>query len=283
MSSYKEKLKASQGNSREFTKLPIVESYQIKEHPDTKEPLFLRWDKEAGEKGEHVYLKGSVEGVMIGNAMRMYAFDDELGKNGGNYFSDYYFNKDEVTLFKPGDKIVKAVKGNLEEVIEWIAGNTTSRMAKKKVCIFLQTLDGLIEVQSNITIFIDQLKTCRRQAQSMDVFLERMMILTPSVWTPESNVTKKAVDILGRFITKNPPKFADMVIGQPVPETWSEKLGEVADLFIKWKKEKMQLGTAITTKVTTDIDEQNGKPEKTAQEKAVVKESQSPPYDDLPF
>lgn len=260
---YKEQLKQSQGQSRNFIDLPLTAVYKIGEHDGSA--AFIRYDKETKE---NIALLESIEGVMIGGAMKLFAFDDGLGSKGGNYFSDYYFDKNTVKILKPGERVEIVYKGDLEGATNWIASNTTSRVPKKRWCIFLFTSSGLVEVQTNMTIYFDQVKRLKQEQKNPDIFLDNVIRLEAKEYSGEDNISKKALSILGKFIKKNPPKYADITLGDTIDPELGEQLIDVSQTFVEWKKQKMN-----------QID---GLKENPNIEKPQVNEPE-PETDDLPF
>ena len=229
MTDIKSKLKGSQGGS-DFVKLPILKTYSVKEV--NGEPMFLYWnkEKEENETTDNIFSKG----IYIGGAMRLTAYDDNLGAKGGNFFSNYYFNRESVVLFKPGKTTTVACKGNMDEVEKWIASNTTSKIAKKKWCFFILTKNGLVEVQTNLSIAIDHIKKFK------DPLTEKYCILTPAMFTPDTkDISNSCKQMLGKFATKNPPAYASLSVDEMISEDDFDNWGavECIDTYNAWKKQ----------------------------------------------
>ncbi len=249
--SIKGKLKSSQGSQSDYVKLPIVQIYKLKEHEN--EPVFSVYDK---EETKDVFSKEPITGIYIGSAMKMSSFDDNIGKNGGQFFSSYYFNKERIVLFKPGKTLEKVITGTMEEVEAWIASNTTSGKPNKKRCFFVLTAEGLVEIQTNLSISIDQEK------KNKEALSEKYIILTPATYSKtDKNVGIKTHEILGKLAVKNPPNYANITVGELISEEDFEKWGadEVIEAFAKWK-------------------EQNTK----TPEKATITQEEEPPVNDVP-
>lgn len=227
--SFKDKLKASQGGSGNFVKLPIAVSFSLGE--DGGGVYFKSYDT---EKQENVFLDKPITGMYIGGAMKLSAYDDNIGSKGGNVFSAHYFTKENITLFKPGKTVEKVCVGNMDVIEKWIAENTTSRVAKKKWCFMILTKDGLIEVQTNMVIAIDQLK------KNKEGISERYVTLTPTLYTPKTDISKSAHDYLGKFAKKNPPKFAYLTLGAFISEddfnNWNAEAA--INAFTKYKAQQ---------------------------------------------
>lgn len=247
--SIREKLGASQGGQTSFVKLPTVHSWSVAEDEDGN-IVFKRWDKtlEKNILSEH-----PLEGIYIGGAMKLSAFDDNLGSSGGNYFSSHYVNKENIVLFRPGKKIESVAKGNIEVIEKWIATNTTARSPRKKWCFFVLTEDGLIEIQSNITIAIDQLK------RHKEAIKENYAHFTPSLYDETSDLTKSCKEMLGKFAKKNPPKYAYLQASELISiEDWEGwEAEETIKIFAEWKKQKASITTAIAEEVEETKTEEN--------------------------
>lgn len=233
--SIKEKLSASQGGNNQFVQLPLKYSFSMAED-EQSETAFKSWNKET-EQNEFYY--EPLKGIYIGGAMKLSAYDDNLGSKGGNYFSSHYVNKENIVLFEPGKTIKRVCQGNMEEIEKWIATNTTSRAPRKKWCIFLLTEQGLVEVQTNITIAIDQLK------KNKEAISERYVILVPTLYSPDNDLSKSCKEMLGKFATKNPPKYASLSTGELITEmdfeNWDTE--NVIETFKEWKKQKASIQT----------------------------------------
>lgn len=222
MTSYKDALKSSQGEQGNFIKLPIAKSYQI------KDGKFAAWNKET----EVNDLADSIAGVLIGTALKMSVFDNNHGKKGGTWNSTWYFtNQDKVVVFTPDGN--KDFVGTAEKALEYLF-NTVRANPKKRSCLFMATKEGLVEVQSNVTLTIAQNNTLR--AKNKDVFLDSVIKLIPATYAPE-NFDKKVHDILGKLVEKNPPHYAVIDPVQPITDAIAEQLNlqELALTFTKWK------------------------------------------------
>ena len=249
--SIKDKLRGSQGSSSDYVKLPIVQIYKLKEVD--KNPVFAVYDK---EEKKDVFSKEPITGIYIGSAMKMSSFDDNIGKNGGQFFSSYYFNKEKIVLFKPGKTLEKAIVGNMDEVEAWIANNTTSGKPNKKRCFFILTAEGLIEVQTNLSISIDQEKKYK------DALSEKYIILIPAQYSKtDKNVGLKTHEILGKLAIKNPPCYACISVGELITEEDFETWGadEVIETFTKWKEQNTKTPEKVVPQ-NEDAPQENDAP-----------------------
>jgi hypothetical protein len=219
---YKDKLKESQGESISYPKITTSLNLEVKEQ--NGKPCFAYWDT---TKEEMVYTSTPIEGVLIGKCMMASVYDDNLGSKGGTYKSSYYLtNNDKIVLFGKGGQI--AARGTIDE-IEAFAVNLTGNLSKKQV-ILVQIESGLLAVITNITLAIGGFN-----AFDKDVFLTHNIVITPKLYDPNNkSISEKTKKYLGKFASKNPPKYAEISIGKPIEEIIG--LGESIDMFLNWKK-----------------------------------------------
>lgn len=236
MSNIKDLLKKSQsnGDSKSYTKLDISLRIDVKEK-DGK-PMFHWYDKSKEEGKRDVYHKGPIKGILIGDAMVMSSFDEDLGSNGGQYYTGYYFNKQHqnVVFHTGGSK--PDFKGTGEEIEHWMTTTTSSKGAKKKKVLFILTDKGLVAVETNLSIAIDQMKT------KGDKFQEYMIALLPKKYDPETeSISAKAKEYLGKFAAKNPPKYAEILLDQPIEKTAIpfETVAEATNTFTQYREERI--------------------------------------------
>lgn len=194
-------------------------------------PAFVWWDK--NENVEKAFSK-AISGVYIGSAMRLSAFSPELGPKGNRYFSRPYWSLDNISLFEPTRSRAKLVmSGNMEEVVNFLNVHARGNIQKKKL-LYLATEGGLIMVETNISICIDQLKNFER-----DTFLDYQMVLQPRTYHAEDeNVSDQCKEhVLGSFALKNPPTYASISQGDPVTDDLLNDWGveNLLDNFLAWK------------------------------------------------
>jgi hypothetical protein len=278
MSNFKERLKATQGSGSSYPKLPIVATIELKE--DEGETVFQTYDKDSKTQ---VNYPAPIEGIYIGAAMQASAYSDNLGRNGGQYKSDFYVRNNNIALFAPTAKGYEVVcKGDIE-VIEAYLTSVGAPKAKKRQALFVLTTEGLVAVVTNLSIAIDQLTASKTALE------ENLIVLTPVLYSEDNpKITKKGKEYLGKFRTKNPPKFADISIGAPITEEIWENIGTdaVIDQFVAWKKFKEEGGE---TKEEVKEEPQQGAtwtPKSKEQQEAEM--AQGKQYlkaedDDLPF
>ncbi len=228
MSDFKNKLKQSQGGGSQYPKLPVVHTVELKEAGSDVE--FQIYDK---DQKVDVKYADEISGILIGTAMQVSSYSDNLGRNGGQYKSDFYVNNKNVVLFAPtanGYKVVS--KGTMDEVEKYINENSTGT-AKKRQVIFVLTPAGLLAVVTNLSIAIDQIGKHRES------LTENQIVLTAKLFDEkDESISKKAKEFLGKFRTKNPPKYASVSVGQPITEELWNELGAdyTIEQFTSWKK-----------------------------------------------
>lgn len=237
MSNFKDKLKQSQGQVNTYPKIPIFKTVELKDDDSNGAPSFCSYNKETKL---NEFSTEIITGIFIGAAMQMSSYSDSLGRNGGQYKSEHYVNNNHpVSLFAPkGEKYESVFKGTAPEVEEFIGKNSTST-AKKRQVLYVLTSDGIVAVITNLSIAIDQLGVNREALQ------ENFIVLTPALFNESmTTISKKAKEFLGKFRQKNPPKFADITVGQPIEEKdWNYmKADEAVDAYVNWRKFKEKGG-----------------------------------------
>lgn len=225
----------------DFIKLDIATRLEVKQAPENKGAAFRFYKNE-----ESIYVTKTISGIYVGDANIMTAYDDDLGTKGGTYFTTPYFTiKDSVVVLAPSKKggVEAAFRGTVVEAESWISANSTSGRPTKRKLVYLLTKSGLITVQTNMVIFIDQIKHIK------ELLFDNLLDMTPATYDSKNpGISKKAQDILGKFAAKNPPNYASMCVGQPLTdEFWLQcNAQEVFETFVKWKAQT----TDVTKKVT---------------------------------
>jgi hypothetical protein len=226
--SWKDKLRDAQKTSGgDIPKLSVVKVLDMKE-VDGK-PAFRFWDKDAEESK---FIVQPLIGVLIGQAFRCMVFDDTYGKHGGSYTSALYLSNSNITMYSPDGK--SRYTGSKEMIEKWLIGEGVKDSIRVKKCLLFATKSGLIEVQTNTIIAIDQVKVIKPED-----LINNKVILTPSMYNPEDPmISKVAKNYLGKFAGKNPPKYASITIGSPITaeDEVTLSIEEYADQFIKWKE-----------------------------------------------
>lgn len=272
---YKDSLKKSQNQSGERPRLDLTYIFETK-GDDGGTPCFRYWDKEACE---NKYIHNPINGIFIGSAMKLSIFDDSDSK-GMSYNSDYYFSNNKIALFNPFSKDRRPVVSGTKEDIEKFAADLTGNIKKCKT-IFLYTKQGLVEISTNLTIAIDQLSV------DTNTFLDNEIILTPALYDPEDEtISAGAKKWLGKFAPKNPPKYANITIGDHITLTPEEEkiLVGIVENFDKWCEFKK----SFTSKTDANVENKPEPESESDNQFDVEEESTQEPdatieEDDLPF
>lgn len=281
--SYKEKLKAAQTTGTDYPK--IEPSFFLKMKEIEGKAVFAYWSK---EKEKDIINSQPITGMLVGTAMNMEAYSDDLGRNGGSYKSTYYFNKShQLGILAPKkDGFGIVFKGTAVEAETWL-NKEAGTMPHKKAILFILTVKGeLIAVQTNLSIAIDQLNAFKGK----ETLFDNMITLTPRIFASDNkDISTKCKTILGKFASKNPPKYAEISVAGAITDEWIEEVnGEtVIDKFAEWKK------YVLDSNVTVDEKKEEEKPmidrttEKyVAPENPKLPEPEDEPFDDssdLPF
>ena len=236
--SWKDKIKENQGTSTGVTL--GAKSVQVKRNDDG-EVMFASWDK---DNSCNVWNK-TITGVLVGQSNKLSAFCTELGKNGGQYQSAFYFKNDDIQVYGQGKPFYK---GDYEGLLLALNSAGADKPSKKKV-LFIQTSDGLLAVETNMVIGIDKLR------QFQGEILENVIRLTASEYDPKNpRIAPKSVEYLGKFAVKNHPLYADIEVDQEITDSVAEALDleEALDRFAEWKKFKLGGGEEVVDEKTTE-------------------------------
>ena len=231
---YRKRARQAQGGGASL-KLPILIHFEAKADKAGK-PGFKWLDKNVEDPQKRVKsMKSAVNGYLLGTANMLTYFCTELNRS---YRSAFYWSNKYITLYKPsarGSELV--VKGNKEEVEAWLAQNATGNIKVHKV-LFVLTESGIVTMETNMTLFIDQVKSFDR-----DTFLDYMIVLSPKKYSPDDqSITNDAKGILGPFAETNPPTYANMGRGEEITDELF-KAREIApniDAFNAWKDERVE-------------------------------------------
>lgn len=280
MSNFRDKLKGSQGESKSFPKFkPDVILETKVEWVDKKPvPAFrLYQDK------KEFFIKKTIEGILIGQAMIMGGFDQREQKG---YKSSPYFSKAQnVAVFKSGMTGVtwKGTAAEAEMFIRNRCGNV-----KKRQIIYIATVDkksniSVVAIETNLSIAIDQMNV------EKDRFLDYSIVLTPTLFDENIKLSKKTREVLDIMFKVKPDEsktqmaYADIKAGQPMTNEFLDSfpgIDNVIDNFVEWKKYvSLQTAKDAGADMEPNYDvadpeyaERPGKPEEINLE-----------YDDLPF
>jgi len=291
--SWKDRLQNAQGTKDAAPKLGVIMHLEIKKNENRDNEPGFSYSKKNESTGdwETKFIHKPISGIYLGHSMRLTIFDDDLGKSGGTYKSDYYWDSKNVKLFNPISRKVE-VSGDMEEINKF-AAKCTGNPSKKQV-IFLLTKQGIITVTTNLSIAIDQLGNISR-----DDKVGKLLVLSPSILNDDSAVSNKAKGYLGKFIKKNPPLFADIKTGSEITDEDANiyRIEHYIDVFTTWLEYKQ--GVRETpgvidganpssynpheiNRLDDDTDADNGEPFTSKQAPADVP-SPEEEEDDLPF
>ena len=271
----RENLKKSQGEASTYPRIEPKFTLSVVKTEDGK-PSFRYYHNE----GDH-FTQEKIRGIFIGSAFRLTAFSDDIGKKGGNYFSDYYLSNKRIVLFMPGPGGVRvAGKGSLVDIEKHLVSEGAAAVKKRRILFVLIEKHGLVAIETNMTISIDQLKEFPK-----GTFLDFQMVLTPCVYFEgDPNVSKRAIDLLGRFIKKNPPNYALIEKGDPLTDEFYAKLN--GDMYVEqyavWRNHIL----SETPGAEIHVEDDDTETVATSNEQAPPNDNVPPdeePEDDLPF
>lgn len=214
MNKYREQQQAAMGGSN----APQFD----RKYYDVKDGQFSFWDGEARQT-----TKEPIVGIIIGKAFKAEVYDMDAKKF---YRTNFYLTNKEVKLFSSDGQLV--VHGTMDEVAAWTNSNLGTNPRKKQI-LWIATMEGVIELRSNITLAIDALRGYRWN-ELMDYVFE----FKPHVYSVKakdvSNATKER---LGKLAAKNPPSYFSMVKKEDLTDTLGDQmnLGAILNVYIKWK------------------------------------------------
>ena len=251
----REKLGDSQGV--EGSKFPrIATDLRLKVKANLKGVIsFNAWDSESKE---NKYYISPLTGIFIGAVNRLECFDQSYGNRGGSWSSTFFVaNSNNIVVFNPSGK--KEFAGNREALNAWANTKGLEKFKSKKILIVLTDTGKVVEVATNMILFIEQMK------QFADKTFSNFLIkLTPDVFdvaTNPINISKKGMEYLGPFAQTNKPKYARIEKDAVLDDALWDQYGaeEVADMFIAWKNAVSEGG--IDTKNPNPITEQDEVPD----------------------
>ena len=235
MSELTDRLRGAQGAGSSAPKLNVVGYLDMGLTADGK-PGFKFYNK---EEKKNMFIIKPLTGIFIGHCLQMEAFDKDARSKGATWNTSYYFqNSDMITLFEPsGDKSKVKMKGTAEEVRAAFGG--VKLQYKTKYNILLLTEKGLLMVSTNICLAIGDISPLQKE------IADRMLILVPSVYDPESKeIAKSTHKALGPLAASNKPKYARMILGEQINEEKAMSWGILAviDEFKAWREYKQKFG-----------------------------------------
>ena len=136
-----------------------------------------------------------------------------------------------IVLFAPEKgSYKKVVSGTIKDVESYLVQVRSKQVSKKKV-LFLLTKSGLIAISTNLSIAIDQ------HPKIKDELNTHQIVLTPKILSPEdTSISKKCREFLGKVIKENPPKYANMTVGNEITDEMAKELDiiPVIDMWDAW-------------------------------------------------
>lgn len=255
--SWKDKLKdAQKTNTSSFPKIETELVLEMKENAKGK-PAFRFWNSET-EKAE--YYDKPIQGVYIGRAFRCFAFDPNWGSKGGSYMSALYLYNTNITIFSPTMQASsKRFTGSREDVEKWLTSQGVKDNVSTKLCLLLATKQGLYEIRTNTSIGIDMFNKL-----DDDKLLSNKIVLTPTIYDPDNeNISSGTKKILGKFASKNPPKYAEIDVGEEITEEDAAilNLEKFADMYNTWKTSMLdKLNTPVKGEETVDAESADKNP-----------------------
>jgi len=208
--------------------LDIISRFSVKENGG--KPKFRYWNRDNGDKGEEVFFNNQIEGILIGEAMQFSAYDNE---NEVMYNSSMYLRKNnKIALFKKGNKVAS---GTLENLEKYLVSEGVSQIKKRWIYIIL-TKTGLISVETNVSIAIDQIKQIKKN--NKDAFIDNFIVLKPDVYDPDDKYFSQGLHKRMKITKakKNYPFFARIEVGDEISENDFDEYNEefYAEQFTEW-------------------------------------------------
>ena len=230
----RENLKGSQGQGNRFPRIEVEKRLRVKDNPENGKVSFEYWD---GDK--KIFYTNPIMGIFIGAVNTMQCFDQNYGSKGGSYKTSYYTsNNDNIVVFDPAFR--KCFTGTKEQINTWAASMQMEKFSSKKHLIVLSRQGGVVDVESNMILFIDQINKLDK-----DTFMDYFIKLSPmefDVATNPLNVSANGIKYLGPFAAKNKPKFAFIERGDPLTDEIYDSFGgdgkadEAVEMFKAWKE-----------------------------------------------
>jgi hypothetical protein len=171
--------------------------------------LFKFYDASKEKEKRVSEVKGTITGVLIGSAMKISAFDQNHGNNGGSYNSTYFIAKsNRIVLFSPaGNKTI----GNCDELKAAITQESSANPSLKRA-LFIATKGGLLVIETNLTMDIEQFKSFDK-----DVFLLKMIKVSPKLYDKDdSSFSDRAHKNMK--IASAPPAYTNIEVGSEITD-----------------------------------------------------------------
>jgi len=284
MSDWREKLKASQGEGSAYPDFlkNIQGRFEMKDN-GKGETAFSYWDK---EKEGRIFISKGFSGVLIGSAMVLSAYSDNIGVNGGTITSSVFYSyKDRGVAFSMGKKVIEGTMADIKDYMYRETGGV-----KNLRVYFVLTAKGIYQISTNISFSIFEINKLEP-----GVFQTHLCTLTPSTYDPEDkqfdNGFKK---ILGKFASKNKPRYASISVGAVITDELAKEFNLVAylDKYEEWKEFTTQGNVADEGEINgaeksqtseQEVDDANNGYQHTTADAPPMEIEGENPSDDLPF
>ena len=193
---------------------------------------------EDGREGERKSLASPIIGHYIGEAMCVEAFEDSLGKNGGTIKSSPYFSNGMIVLYDPTSS-KPVFKGSMAECEAWAGANLSSKMLKKRRLLYVATKSGLIEINTNLSLSIDE-----KERFGNDNLMNNVISLTPAIYDPEDKTISKKTHEFLKIAKRNKPCYVKFgIVRKSMEDDYSEfNTDQCLHNFVLWKESKMPNG-----------------------------------------
>lgn len=203
--SVKEQLEKAQG--REKVSLTIDHYLDLKTEGD--QVCFHEAHQNDDGEWEDLFYTKPIRGIFVKKAYLLEGYSDNIGVNnrGGMYRSNLIFSHGHpVVLFKPTPQGSKKVyHGDVKGAEDYL--KKEARDVKKKGILFIISKSGLIRIETNLSVLIDNTK---RKAFN-DAKLEYLMELTPMMYDVESSyISKYTKERLGSLAKHNPFRYVEI-------------------------------------------------------------------------
>ncbi|MBN2776802.1 MAG: hypothetical protein JXR36_04125 [Bacteroidales bacterium] len=195
---------------------------------DSGVPEFVHYDKDAGN-----IVVPKISGAIVGDTLLLESFDSRLNKM---WRSAYILNRDKVSIFKPTggfatDKPIPYKEAKI--LIEQMSGSRPRLF--NVIFVYDYNEKETYGIYTNATISFDQM------AKHSDSVRKKGCEVTfvPEIYSKKSDVSDKAMEMLGKVALKNAPSFANMVIGDPISEDIAEQSGliDVINEYNEWSND----------------------------------------------
>lgn len=176
---------------------------------ETTGALSFSWYNKETKKSESIE---SIVGAKLGNCMSTEVYDDSIKKS---WYSNYVFDtsNENTMIFDPikkGKAFDKPI--NFQDAKNWLlthVGGTVKSFYT--IWVYSVNDDCIYAVKTNSTIGIDQINKLENKIKD-----GHLITLTPKKYSADFKFSGKVKDGFLKFAAKNPPKFANVEIGEKI-------------------------------------------------------------------